>query len=133
MTKKFDDFIFYLEQLCREHEVQLASDTYDGLGVWDLNEGEAPLYFPDIEDCTEEMKNETGTLMTKREPYGMSKSFVVVQQVWVQVSSDCDTVGRFRTIVVTPETTVGEVMRWAAVGRVIGRSDVVLTEQDSEA
>lgn len=63
----------------------------------------------------------------------MSKSFVVVQQVWVQVSSDCDTVGRFRTIVVTPETTVGEVMRWAAVGCVIGRSDVVLTEQDSEA
>lgn len=60
MTKKFDDFIFYLEQLCREHEVQLAPDTYDGLKVWDLDEGDVPLYFPYIEDCTgEEMKNES--------------------------------------------------------------------------
>jgi len=51
MTKKFDDFIFYLEQLCREHDVALVADL-DVLGVGDLNEGEAPLYSLYIEDWT---------------------------------------------------------------------------------
>ena len=58
---------------------------------------------------------------------------VVVQKVWVQVSSDYDSVERTRTLAVTPETTVGEVMRWAAAGNVLGRGDVVLTEQDHAA
>ena len=61
------------------------------------------------------------------------RSLVVVQTVWVQVSADYDAVSKTRTLVVTPETTVGEVMRWAAAGNVLGRGDVVLTEQDHAA
>ena len=58
---------------------------------------------------------------------------VVVQKVWVQTSSDYNAVERTRTLAVTPETTVGEVLRWAAAGDVLGRGDVVLTEQDHAA
>ena len=58
---------------------------------------------------------------------------VVVQKVWVQTSSDYNAVERTRTLAVTPETTVGEVLRWAAAGNVLGRGDVVLTEQDHAA
>lgn len=61
------------------------------------------------------------------------RPLVVVQKVWVQVSADYDAVARTRTIAVTPETTIGEVMRWAAAGNVLGRGDVVLTEQDHAA
>ena len=58
---------------------------------------------------------------------------VVVQKVWVQTSSDYNAVERTRTLAVTPETTVGEVMQWAAAANVLGRGDVVLTEQDHTA
>ena len=58
---------------------------------------------------------------------------VVVQKVWTQVSADYDAVERTRTLAVTPETTIGEVMRWAAACNVLGRGDVVLTEQDHAA
>jgi len=61
------------------------------------------------------------------------RPLVVVQTVWVQVSADYDSVARTRTLAVTPETTIGEVMRWAAAGNVMGRGDVVLTEQDHAA
>ena len=61
------------------------------------------------------------------------RPLVVVQTVWVQVSSDYEAVARTRTLAVTPDTTVGEVMRWAAAGSVLGRGDVVLTEQDHAA
>jgi hypothetical protein len=61
------------------------------------------------------------------------RPLVVVQKVWVQVSADYDATERTRTIAVTPDTTVGEVMRWAAAGNVLGRGDVVLTEQDHAA
>ena len=61
------------------------------------------------------------------------RPLVVVQMVWVQVSADYDSVARTRTLAVTPETTIGEVMRWAAAGNVLGRGDVVLTEQDHAA
>lgn len=61
------------------------------------------------------------------------RAVVVVQKVWVQVSADYDAVERTRTFAVTPDTTVGEVMRWAAAGNVLGRGDVVLTEQDHAA
>ncbi len=63
----------------------------------------------------------------------MKQSIVVVQKVWVQVSADCDTVERTRTLAVTPDTTVSEVMRWAAAANVLGRGDVVLTEPDHVA
>lgn len=58
---------------------------------------------------------------------------VVVQRVWVQTSSDFNAVERTRTLAVTPETTVGEVMRWAAAAHVLERGDVVITEQDHAA
>ena len=61
------------------------------------------------------------------------RPLVVVQKVWVQVSADYDATERTRTLAVTPETTVGEVMLWAAAGNVLGRGDVVLTEQDHAA
>jgi hypothetical protein len=62
-----------------------------------------------------------------------ARLLVVVQKVWVQVSADYDASERTRILAVTPETTVGEVMRWAAAGSVLGRGDVVLTEQDHAA
>lgn len=58
------------------------------------------------------------------------RPLVVVQRVWVQTSSDFNAVERTRTLAVTPETTVGEVMRWATAGSVLGRGDAVITEQD---
>jgi len=61
------------------------------------------------------------------------RPLVVVQKVWVQASSDYDAVERTRTLAVTPETTVGEVMRWAMATNALGRGDVVLTEQDHAA
>lgn len=61
------------------------------------------------------------------------RPLVVVQKVWVQTSSDYNSVERTRTLAVTPETTVGEVMQWAAAANVLGRGDVVLTEQDPTA
>ena len=61
------------------------------------------------------------------------RPLVVVQKVWVQTSSDYNAVERTRTLAVTPETTVGEVMRWAMAANVLGRGDVVLTEQDHAA
>lgn len=62
----------------------------------------------------------------------MSKSFIVVQEVWVQTSSDYDAVKRFRTLAVTPETSVGEIMEWANIPRVLGSGDVVITAEDDK-
>ena len=61
------------------------------------------------------------------------RPLVVVQKVWVQVSADYDAAQRTRTLAVSPDTTVAEIMRWAAAGNVLGRGDVVLTEQDHAA
>jgi len=61
------------------------------------------------------------------------RPLVVVQKVWVQTSIDYNSVERTRTLAVTPDTTVGEVMRWAAAANVLGRGDVVITEQDHTA
>lgn len=73
------------------------------------------------------------TLMAQGPVECRVRPLVVVQKVWVQVSADYDAAERTRTLAVTPETTVGEVMRWAAAGNVLGRGDVVLTEQDHAA
>ena len=74
------------------------------------------------------------TLIPAQGPVDVNvRPLVVVQTVWVQVSADYDSVARTRTLAVTPETTIGEVMRWAAAGNVLGRGDVVLTEQDNAA
>ena len=61
------------------------------------------------------------------------RPLVVVQKVWVQTSSDYNSVERTRTLAVSPDTTVAEIMRWAMVANVLGRGDVVLTEQDHAA
>ena len=60
------------------------------------------------------------TLMAQGPVECRVRPLVVVQTVWVQVSADCDTVARTRTLAVTPETTIGEVMRWAAAGMCLG-------------
>lgn len=59
------------------------------------------------------------------------KKFIVVQRVFVQVSSDYQTVCKARTLIVTPATTVGEIMHWAKAANVVERGDVVITEQDA--
>jgi hypothetical protein len=59
--------------------------------------------------------------------------FVVVQEVWSQVSPDYETVQRLRTLIVSPETTVGEIMEWSARCNVVGKGDVVLTNPDGNA
>ena len=77
------------------------------------------------------MSNET---MPAQGPVDVNvRPLVVVQKVWVQTSSDYNAVERTRTLTVTPETTIGEVMRWAGSANVLGRGDVVLTEQDHAA
>ena len=73
------------------------------------------------------------TLMAQGPVECRVRPLVVVQKVWGQVSADYDAAERTRTLAVTPETTVGEVMRWAVAGNVLGRGDVVLTEQDHAA
>ena len=60
-------------------------------------------------------------------------SFVLVQQIWVQVSSDYQTAMNTRTRIVTSETTVAEIMQWAATPNVLGKGDVILTVPDKNA
>ena len=56
------------------------------------------------------------------------KVLVVTQRVWAQVSADYQAAESLRTLVVGPDTTVAEVMRWAASARnFLGWGDVVLT------
>ena len=57
------------------------------------------------------------------------KVFVAVQKVWRQASSDYDAVARTRTLVVTGETTVKDIMSWAKDVNALAVGDVVLTEQ----
>ena len=52
-TPKYDAFVAALRDLCREHGVQLAPSEYDSLQVWDLEEGEDPIYQDRITDKTE--------------------------------------------------------------------------------
>jgi hypothetical protein len=52
VSKKCDDFIVALNKLCREHGVQLSTELYDGLQVWDLRDGEEPVLCDGIEDMT---------------------------------------------------------------------------------
>lgn len=63
--------------------------------------------------------------------------FVVTQAVWFRVSSDYQAERGLRTLVVKPETTVAEIMRWAAHGHLhgplLGRGDVVITAPDVHA
>lgn len=53
MSDKAAKFILALQRLCREHNVQLAVSGYDALEVWDLRQGEDPVYSNSIEDRTQ--------------------------------------------------------------------------------
>lgn len=44
MSAKFEKFKEALEALCHEHGCQIAPSGYDTIDVWDLREGEEPLY-----------------------------------------------------------------------------------------
>lgn len=44
MSAKFDQFMKALEALCRKHGCQLAPSGYDTIDVWDLQDGESPVY-----------------------------------------------------------------------------------------
>lgn len=61
----------------------------------------------------------------------MSKRFVIVQRVWSQVSSDYQAAVSTRTLVVTPETTVAEIMAWAKKPYCLAKGDIVLCEEDA--
>ena len=52
MTKKFDDFVKALEELCKAHKVSLGASDYDTLQVWDLEDGADILYSGPPEDRT---------------------------------------------------------------------------------
>jgi hypothetical protein len=56
--------------------------------------------------------------------------FVIVQEVWVQVTADYSSAKRNRTLVVEPETTIEQVMQWAEKGNLLGRGDVTITVTD---
>ena len=57
--------------------------------------------------------------------------FIVVQEVWQQVTPDCDCVRKQRTLAVTGQTTIDEVMAWAVKCDVVGRGEVVITIPDT--
>lgn len=62
MTRKFDNFVRALDNLCREHAVQLSTSGYDSLEVHDLpwyidnDYLDSPIYggFDGVKDCTKE-------------------------------------------------------------------------------
>lgn len=58
-------------------------------------------------------------------------NFVAVQKVWVQTSGDYQAERRTRTLILSPDTTVAEIMRWARNGNLLGLGDVVITETDA--
>lgn len=45
-------FIADIESLCKKHGLMLSASGYDGLQVWKLDDGERPLHFDGVEDCT---------------------------------------------------------------------------------
>jgi hypothetical protein len=53
---KYDKFVAALQQLCREHGVQLATSGYDSLQVWDLDPGDETIFAPGVEDKTNKEK-----------------------------------------------------------------------------
>jgi hypothetical protein len=47
-------FLEEIEEVCRKHQLQLATSQYDGIDVWNLKDGETPIYSAGIEDKTGE-------------------------------------------------------------------------------
>lgn len=54
MTTKYDNFVLALRELCVAHKVQLSTSGYDAIQVWNLNEGDDPLYGGDPDNRFEE-------------------------------------------------------------------------------
>jgi hypothetical protein len=52
-SEKARRFVEALEVLCRAHDVQLTTSSYDSLQVWDLRDGEPPVYCAGFDDMTE--------------------------------------------------------------------------------
>jgi hypothetical protein len=52
MTKKFDEFVKALEELCRAHKVSFGASDYDSLQVWDLEDEGEIFYSGPPEDRT---------------------------------------------------------------------------------
>lgn len=59
----------------------------------------------------------------------MKNDYVVLQNLWVQVSADYQAEKRSRVLIVSPTTTVEEIIKWSKTGDALGRGDVVLIEQ----
>ena len=56
--------------------------------------------------------------------------FVIVQDVYPQVSADYAVAKNTRTLIVDETVTVKEVMDWAMSGNVLGRGDVIISRAD---
>ena len=56
----------------------------------------------------------------------MKTMYVAVQKVWVQVSADYASAENTRTLVVRPETTVEEIIKWGTSGALLGMGDIVI-------
>ena len=56
--------------------------------------------------------------------------FVVIQEIWSQVSADYEAVKRQRTLVVEPETTIADIMQWADKSNALGKGDITVTRTD---
>lgn len=53
MSKKYDDFMEALTELCRAHKVSLCLSRSDGewVQVWEDENGSEPLRFLTVENC----------------------------------------------------------------------------------
>lgn len=51
-TDKYGAFVAELKLLCLRHDVLLATEGYDSLQVWDLKQGDDPLYGGEPDDRT---------------------------------------------------------------------------------
>ena len=58
-------------------------------------------------------------------------TFVAVQRVWSQVSGNYDAEQSTRTLVLSPATTIADLMAWAKDGDVLGRGDVIVSRAES--
>jgi hypothetical protein len=66
MTAKYDKFIKALENLCRQHGVQIATSGYDAIGIWDLEDGRPPIYDNGLIDKTDDsVRQENEALVAK--------------------------------------------------------------------
>lgn len=67
-TSRFDAFRAALDALCTRHGVQLTVSGYDGLQVWPLRKGEAPVHANGFENCIPDRPNDQGNLPATRGP-----------------------------------------------------------------